>query len=86
MALDYRKITYEIEEQDAGLHFLLRVDTELTEEALVERCAGLGIHVLPLSGYYHGPVPQENHRCLVVNYSGLGPEQVALLAEKIERL
>ena len=73
-----------IEEQDAGLHFLLRVDTELSEEALAARCAGLRIHVLPLSSYYHGPVPEENLRCLVVNYSGLGSEQVRLLAEKME--
>lgn len=57
-------------EQDAGLHFLVRVDTQLTDEALVERFRRAGVLVRTLSSYYHrGPGPEKH--CLVVNYSGL---------------
>lgn len=73
-------------EQNAGLHFLLRVDTDLTDEALVERCAAAGIRVRSLDSYYHGKLPREDSHCLVVNYSGLRREQIALLAEKLKTL
>jgi len=75
-----------IQEQDAGLHFLLQVDTTLSEEALVARCAALGIRVRTLSSYYHGPVPPTDSHCLVINYSGLRPQQIQLLKEKLNAL
>lgn len=73
-------------EQDAGLHFLLRVETELSDEALEARCREAGIRVLALSRYYHGPVPEEDRHCLVINYSGLRPEQILLLEETLKKL
>ena len=59
-------------EQDAGLHFLLQVDTELTDAQLVSRLAEKGIRVRALSEYFHDK-PEDRH-CLVVNYSGLKEE------------
>ena len=59
-------------EQDAGLHFLLRVDTELTDAQLTARLAEKGIRVRALSDYFHDR-PEDRH-CLVVNYSGLKEE------------
>lgn len=38
---------------DGGLHFLLRVETELTDEELVLRAAQKGIRISCLSQYYH---------------------------------
>lgn len=73
-------------EQDAGLHFLLQVDTEMTEIELIRRCADAGIRVRTLSSYYHSDVPPQDRNCLVVNYSGLQPSQIALLAKKLETL
>ena len=78
--------SFRILEQDAGLHFLLRVDTDLTEEALTHRCAAIGIRVLPLSHYYHGAVPPESRRCLVINYSGLGQQHIDRLRSLLEQL
>ena len=60
-------------EQDAGLHFLLKVDTELSDPALGEKLLSAGIRVRSLSSYYH-PQSQENSHCLVVNYAGLKEE------------
>ena len=59
-------------EQDAGLHFLLKVDTELTDAQLTARLAEKGIRVRALSDYFHDR-PGDRH-CLVVNYSGLKEE------------
>ena len=68
-------------EQDAGLHFLLRVDTPLSDRAMAEKLAGLGIRVRTLSSYYHGDASDSS--CLVVNYSGLKDQQ---LEEALKRL
>jgi len=68
-----------IQEQDAGLHFLLRVDTDWTDERLTAWLAGLGIRIQALSSFYHSDPPGDLHT-LVVNYSGVedGPLETAL--------
>ena len=68
-------------EQDAGLHFLLQVDTEMTDRQLVDRLADRGIRVRALSDYFHDG--SGDRHCLVVNYSGLKEEQ---LQESLEIL
>ena len=73
-------------EQDAGLHFLLRVTNQDTEDALVARCVNAGIRVRTLSSYYHGKIPAEDRNCLVINYSGLHPEQIELLRKKLKTI
>ncbi len=63
-------------EQDAGLHFLLRINTPLSDRELVDLCAKAGIRVRCLGDYYEGSVPGWAERCLVVNYSGLREEEL----------
>ena len=70
-------------EENAGLHFLVKVDSPFTDRALMDQLAQAGIRVHTLSSYYHGPVPEESHRCLIVNYSGLTDEQLTRLEEKL---
>ena len=65
-----------VQEKDAGLHFLVKVDTAMAEEELVAWCARQGVKVRTLSSYYHGPVPEQDRNCLVVNYSGLREEDL----------
>ena len=65
-----------IQEQDAGLHFLLKVDTGWPDETLVRLCADSGIRVKSLGEYYESTVPQWAEHCLVVNYSGLKEENL----------
>ena len=65
-----------IREEDAGLHFLLKVDTTMDDDALVRFCAQRGIRVRALSSYYHLPVPKEDEHCLVINYAGLNQEDL----------
>ena len=59
-------------EQNAGLHFLLKVDTDLSDKELTEKLAAAGIRIRALSSYYHDKA--EDLHCLVVNYSGLKEE------------
>jgi GntR family transcriptional regulator/MocR family aminotransferase len=72
-----------IREEDAGLHFLVRLDTQLSDEDLVARCAGAGIRVKALSRYYHTPVPESDRHTLVVNYGTL---QEAALQAALQRI
>ena len=68
-------------EQDAGLHFLVKVDTRRTDRELEHLLASAGIRVHPLSAYFHDS--REDRHCLVVNYSGIREEAVA---EALKRL
>ena len=74
-----------IEEADAGLHFLLHVDTTLSDEALEAFCRDMGVQVRCLSRYYFGPPPQESLHKIVVNYSGLKEEDSVRLAQLLGR-
>ena len=69
-------------EQDAGLHFLLKVDTNYSDRELTDRMEAAGIRVRALSEYYHDR--QQDLHCLVVNYSGLKEETLEKALEKLE--
>ena len=71
-----------IQEQDAGLHFLLKVDTALRDTELTDRLAGAGIRVQALSEFYHDS--NEDQRCLVINYSGVQEETLEQALEAIK--
>ena len=73
-----------IEEADAGLHFLVQVDTQMTDEALEEYCAGKGLKIRTLSSYYHGMPPAESLHRIVVNYSGLQDRDLEKLKHILE--
>ena len=69
-------------EQDAGLHFLLKVDTPLTDRQLTEKLRSVGIRVHTLDHYFHQPLTESTH-CLVVNYSGLDEDALARCLEML---
>lgn len=68
-----------ISEKDAGLHFLVQVDTNWDDEALTACWESCGIRVRTLGSYYHGTAPQSALHTLVVNYSGLDEGQLGRL-------
>ena len=69
----YQKM--QIREENAGLHFLVEVDTKLSDEQLLEKLWAEGIRITSLSQYYHN---QENSRkhILLMNYSGVDAEKM----------
>ena len=75
-----------IREEDAGLHFLVTVDTQLTDEQLVSLCAQAGIPASALSSFYHTPVPESVSHTLVINYAVLREEELEEALQKISNL
>ena len=73
---------FTILEQDAGLHFLLRIDTPQSGQALASRFAAQGLKVQPLSDFYTVPT-EESRQYLVINYSAVDEEA---LVEALGRL
>ena len=71
-------------EQDAGLHFLAKLDTRLPDGEITQLLEQRGIRVRCLSSYYHGACPAGAERCLVVNYSGLTDQALVQLEEKLQ--
>ena len=72
-----------IHEEDAGLHFLLKVDTHLSDEELTALCAKAGIRIQALSSFYAGEVPEEDRHCLVGNYAALKEEALESLLKQL---
>lgn len=72
----------EIMEQDAGLHFLLRLNTSRSDEELRRIAAEKGIRLAFLSDYYYCRAAAPEH-VLVVNYSGI---ELEALKNGLERL
>ncbi len=70
-----------IKEEDAGLHFLLELDTTLSDAEIVSRCRNKGLRLSCLGEYYH--LSPGNSRTLLINYSGLDSE---LIPEAVDRL
>ncbi len=71
-------------EQDAGLHFLLKVSTLLTDRQLTTALEQAGIRIRALSDYYHDS--RRDLHCLVVNYSGIKEEDLSRALEALERI
>lgn len=71
-----------ITEQDAGLHFLLRLETALPDGELQQRAAARGLRLAMLSDYDSRPSAGRAH-ILVVNYAGM---ELSRLPEALERL
>ncbi|MGM9660807.1 MAG: PLP-dependent aminotransferase family protein [Faecousia sp.] len=71
-------------EQDAGLHFLLKVDTPLSDADLTAQLARAGIRVQALSEFYHDS--RGDQRCLVVNYSGIREDALEKALEAVGKI
>ena len=69
-------------EQDAGLHFLLKVDTDLSDRSLQERMAQAGIRIRPITDYYHF-TEEENRHLFVVNYSSLDEQTLERALDRL---
>lgn len=64
-----------IEEENAGLHFLLRLDTERSDRDLAQWAEGEGVRLSFLNDYSQGQTKEWSH-VLVVNYPGIDPDRL----------
>ncbi|MGN1115282.1 MAG: PLP-dependent aminotransferase family protein [Candidatus Ornithomonoglobus sp.] len=65
----------EILEHDSGLHFLLKLDTKLSDNELVRSAHRQGINISCLSQYYHNKSEAVEHT-IVINYSGIEKDRI----------
>lgn len=81
----------EIAEEEAGLHFLLKLKTSLTDRQMVEKARAMGYRVLTLSECYisggkeKDDENQDSHT-LVMNYSGMEENQFPMVNKLLEEL
>ncbi|MDE6742379.1 MAG: PLP-dependent aminotransferase family protein [Lachnospiraceae bacterium] len=81
----------EIAEEEAGLHFLLKLETSLTDRQIVEKAMAMGYRVLTLSECYirnglDGFGKTTDTHTLVINYSGMEEDQLPLVNGLLEEL
>jgi len=81
----YHKV--KILEEDAGLHFLMRIETTKSDADIVAAAADSGIRISCLSKYFYNADTKMNST-VIINYSGIGigriEEAVARLARVFE--
>lgn len=78
----------EIQEEDSGLHFLLRINFLYSGEELKLRLENQGIRASFLSDFFYNQSSieeQNNNHVLVVNYSGIKKEQIPELVSRMEK-
>ena len=61
----------EIREEDAGLHFLMKIDTDMEDEVFLQKASQNGIRLSSLAGYYFDEPPKKTEHTMIVNYSGI---------------
>lgn len=71
-----------VHEEDAGLHFLLSVDTKVPDSELLKRADECGIRISFLSEYTYN-YNAENEHIIILNYSGIRKESIR---DAVERL
>lgn len=74
-----------IAEEDAGLHFLLTLHTDLSDREIANRAADAGYRVLMLSDCYMEDAVPDTHT-LVINYSGMDMEKLDIINEMLSRI
>lgn len=76
----YPQVT--IKEENAGLHFLMEIDTSYTDREMVDRAAAAGINISSLSQYCHGKEQEDSHT-LVINYSGIEEDRIEEACDRL---
>ena len=74
-----------ITEEDAGLHFLLRLDGAPPDDVLRREAEAQGVRLAMLSDYYQQPEDAPPH-VLVVNYTGIDIERLPAALERLAEL
>ena len=74
----------EISEENAGLHFLLKLKTDLPDSEFLRNMERSGVKLSSLSQYYQEP-PREAEHIFLMNYSFVEEEHIEKAIEMIYR-
>lgn len=72
-------------EEDAGLHFLLEIHTEIQDSLLRQRAKEEGVRLSWLREYYH-ELSGQGKTTAVINYSGIAREDIPQVVEALEKI
>jgi GntR family transcriptional regulator/MocR family aminotransferase len=75
----------QISGQDSGLHFLLKLDTQLSDQELLKKAEQAQLRLSCLSQYYLTEEDEPPQHILLINYSGLAPEEIPQAVNLLER-
>lgn len=75
-----------IYEEDAGLHFLLGIDTGLTDAEMTAAAKSHGLHLSFLSQYYFDTEEDIPEHMLVLNYSAIARENIPKTLELLSEI
>ncbi len=72
-----------IMEADAGLHFLMAVDTKMSDEEIAGEAEKRGVRISFMTEYYSGMTDKVTlmPHVMVINYSGIAPEAIPRAVE-----
>lgn len=74
-----------VREADSGLHFILELNTKLSDDAVKKQLDSCGIHINALSEYYHDKANSISHQ-FVISYSNLKIDKFKDAIKKISKL
>ena len=75
-----------IQEEGAGVHFLMQISTEKSEEEIVKEAKGKGIKLAPLSHYFDGEEKESFENTYVVNYSSVDLQNIERAAQVLGQI
>ncbi len=75
----------EIAKEDAGLHFLLYINTGLPDDELLQRAQRAGIRLSALAQYYYSSPKSAPDHTFVVNYSGLSGAEIPYVVDLLAK-
>ncbi|MBR0411124.1 MAG: PLP-dependent aminotransferase family protein [Eubacterium sp.] len=73
-----------ITEEDAGLHFLMKLNTDIPDDMVIRKAESLGIRLNCLSNYYVN-APEDAGHIFIINYSFIEPERIEEAVDRIYR-
>ncbi len=77
-----RKEVISVSGEESGLHFLMKIHSNLPESVFLERVRSMGIKLVPLSFYYYGESGRPEN-VYVMNYSSVDITKADEIADKI---
>lgn len=69
-------------ENDSGLHFILKLNTDISDSELIEKLRSKEINVRMLSDFYYKGKSESAH-AILLNYSNIEPEKIGVACREI---
>ena len=75
-----------IQEQEAGLHFLLTIESNFSPDELVHRLSEQKINMPLLNDFYYNKIVSSQTNTFVVNYSGIKKSRIPEIVNRMEKV